>query len=73
MSILLNWVVVQPKTFYSLICTQVFESEQEYFQSIRDRPVWQPISLETRKIIEQASLPEYDQSLEKYVMGHLLL
>ena len=44
---------------------QVLDSSLDYFQSIRDRPVWQPVPVEVRDMIEREPLPEQGQSLVK--------
>jgi glutamate/tyrosine decarboxylase-like PLP-dependent enzyme len=41
----------------------MLDSSLDYIQSIRDRPVWQPIPVNVRAAIDGESLPEHGQSL----------
>src|SRR5690242_3256404 len=42
---------------------QMLDSSLDSIQSIRDRPVWQPIPDDVRAAIDDESLPEHGQSL----------
>ncbi|CAF2998318.1 unnamed protein product [Rotaria socialis] len=45
------------------VAHQMLDTSLESIQSIRNRPVWQPIPIEIRASIEQEPLPEHGQTL----------
>ncbi|CAM4789527.1 unnamed protein product [Rotaria magnacalcarata] len=53
------------------IAHQMLDTCLESIQSVRNRPVWQPIPIEIRASIEQEPLPEHSQTLSN-VCQHVL-